>query len=151
MKTMQAEHSKQHDKSSTISTILRSSTKKIVINSKMLATQLKFCLPPYRQYSIGVTTGVAFCGVVGHPQRHEYTVIGQKVNMAARLMMSFPNTVVCDESTQTKSGLATSQFSLQPPVTLKGISNPEKIYTLLTERYTYMYMYMCMYNIMYTI
>ena len=24
-------------------------------------------------YAIGVTTGVAFCGVVGHPQRHEYT------------------------------------------------------------------------------
>ena len=24
-------------------------------------------------HSIGVTTGVAFCGVVGHPQRHEYT------------------------------------------------------------------------------
>ncbi len=24
-------------------------------------------------FSIGVTTGVAFCGVVGHPQRHEYT------------------------------------------------------------------------------
>ena len=27
----------------------------------------------HRQYSIGVTTGVAFCGVVGHPLRHEYT------------------------------------------------------------------------------
>lgn len=26
-----------------------------------------------QHYSIGVTTGVAFCGVVGHPQRHEYT------------------------------------------------------------------------------
>lgn len=24
-------------------------------------------------YSIGVTTGVAFCGVVGHQERHEYT------------------------------------------------------------------------------
>lgn len=88
----------------------------------------------HRQYSIGVTTGVAFCGVVGHPQRHEYTVIGQKVNMAARLMMGFPGAVVCDESTKTKSGLATSQFTLQPPVTLKGITNPENIYAFLTER-----------------
>ena len=26
-----------------------------------------------QHYSVGVTTGVAFCGVVGHPQRHEYT------------------------------------------------------------------------------
>ena len=88
-----------------------------------------------RQYSIGVTTGVAFCGVVGHPQRHEYTVIGQKVNMAARLMMSFRDAVVCDENTQAKSGLAASQFTLQPPVTLKGIANPENIYQLLTDRY----------------
>ena len=33
-------------------------------------------IPPYffcSHFSIGVTTGVAFCGVVGHPQRHEYT------------------------------------------------------------------------------
>ena len=83
---------------------------------------------------MGVTTGVAFCGVVGHPQRHEYTVIGQKVNMAARLMMAFPDNVVCDESTKTKSGLAASQFVLQPPVALKGITNPKNVYTFLTER-----------------
>ena len=96
-----------------------------------------FNITTLRQYSIGVTTGVAFCGVVGHPQRHEYTVIGQKVNMAARLMMKFPNAVVCDETTHTKSGLGSSQFSLEPPVDLKGITNPEKIYRFLTERYIY--------------
>ena len=84
---------------------------------------------------VGVTTGVAFCGVVGHPQRHEYTVIGQKVNMAARLMMAFPSSVVSDETTKTKSGLAPSQFVLQPPVCLKGITNPENVYKFLTERY----------------
>ena len=89
-----------------------------------------------RRYSIGVTTGVAFCGVVGHPQRHDYTVIGQKVNMAARLMVHFPNRVTCDESTRTKSGLADSQFTLEPlePEELKGITNPENVYTFLIER-----------------
>ena len=31
------------------------------------------CLFCNRRFSIGVTTGIAFCGVVGHTQRHEYT------------------------------------------------------------------------------
>lgn len=62
------------------------------------------------------------------------TVIGQKVNMAARLMMMFPNTITCDETTKTKSNINLSQFSLAPPVKLKGISNPENIYTFSTER-----------------
>ena len=43
--------------------------------------------------SIGVTTGPTYCGVVGHYHRHEYTVIGRKVNMAARLMMHYPGKV----------------------------------------------------------
>uniref|UniRef100_A0A2K5V424 Adenylate cyclase 10 n=1 Tax=Macaca fascicularis TaxID=9541 RepID=A0A2K5V424_MACFA len=40
--------------------------------------------------SIGVASGIVFCGIVGHTVRHEYTVIGQKVNIAARMMMYYP-------------------------------------------------------------
>lgn len=54
--------------------------------------------------------------------------------MAARLMMKFPNCVTCDESTMSKSNLPESQFTLSPPVTLKGISNPENIYKFTTEK-----------------
>jgi hypothetical protein len=37
--------------------------------------------------SVGVATGIAFCGVVGHPGgRREYTVLGDIVNLSARLM-----------------------------------------------------------------
>ncbi|CAN0429922.1 unnamed protein product [Discosporangium mesarthrocarpum] len=36
--------------------------------------------------SVGITTGEAFCGVVGSKTRKEYTVLGDSVNLAARLM-----------------------------------------------------------------
>jgi len=36
--------------------------------------------------SIGVTTGRAFCGDVGNSQRREYAMVGDIVNLSARLM-----------------------------------------------------------------
>ena len=56
------------------------------------------------------------------------TVIGQKVNMAARMMTNFPGCITCDETTKSKSYMSADQFTLVTPVTLKGISNPESIY-----------------------
>ncbi|XP_071950991.1 adenylate cyclase type 10-like isoform X2 [Antedon mediterranea] len=81
-----------------------------------------------KQVSIGVTTGKVFCGVVGHPSRHEYTVIGPRVNMAARLMMNYPSKLSCDESTCTRSKIQMSHFEDLPAVTLKGMENPGKIF-----------------------
>jgi class 3 adenylate cyclase len=52
--------------------------------------------------SIGVTTGAAFCGVVGGRVRREYTVLGDTVNLAARLMqysMSHAKGIYCDSAT----------------------------------------------------
>jgi class 3 adenylate cyclase len=50
--------------------------------------------------SVGITTGVVFCGVVGSATRKEYTVLGDTVNLSARLMQyAFINGggVVCDQ------------------------------------------------------
>ncbi|XP_078349307.1 adenylate cyclase type 10-like isoform X2 [Oculina patagonica] len=76
--------------------------------------------------SIGVTTGRAFCGVVGHRDRHEYTVIGRKVNMAARLMVNYPGVLSCDDDTYKsgKSKLKKEDFVILPFVKLKGIAEP---------------------------
>ncbi|XP_063178079.1 adenylate cyclase type 10-like [Chroicocephalus ridibundus] len=60
--------------------------------------------------SVAVTRGTMFCGVTGHPLRHEYTVLGQKVNLAARMMVHYPGLVSCDAVTYAASWLPASYF-----------------------------------------
>lgn len=66
-----------------------------------------------------MTTGLTYCGVVGHPVRCEYTVIGRKVNMAARLMCAYPNMISCDQETNYNSRLNSRFFQKLPNRTLK--------------------------------
>merc|ERR1711965_926189 len=53
--------------------------------------------------SSGVTTGKVFCGLVGSEMRCEYALIGDVVNMAARLMASTKDEIRCDVETYTRS------------------------------------------------
>lgn len=46
-----------------------------------------------KSVTVGVTTGMTYCGVVGHILRREYTVIGTSVNKAARLMVAYKDKV----------------------------------------------------------
>ncbi|XP_053470608.1 adenylate cyclase type 10-like isoform X2 [Ictalurus furcatus] len=78
--------------------------------------------------SIGVTTGLVYCGVVGHQLRNEYTVMGNKVNLAARLMIYYPGIVSCDWETKNYSGLPCCCFKEEIEKDLKGVSDPGKIY-----------------------
>ncbi|XP_045516719.1 adenylate cyclase type 10-like isoform X6 [Pieris brassicae] len=85
------------------------------------------------EVSIGVTTGQVYCGVVGHPLRREFTVIGAVVNKAARFMCGFRNKITCDEATYVKSKMSSNGFTLQPSIELKGINTPGKIYEYTEE------------------
>ncbi|XP_014816193.1 PREDICTED: LOW QUALITY PROTEIN: adenylate cyclase type 10 [Calidris pugnax] len=78
--------------------------------------------------SVAVTSGTTFCGVIGHPLRHEYTVIGQKVNLAARMMGHYPGLVSCDAVTYAASRLPPYYFRELPEREMKGISQPGPVY-----------------------
>ncbi|KAJ8667553.1 hypothetical protein QAD02_009216 [Eretmocerus hayati] len=81
-----------------------------------------------RTVSVGVTTGMTYCGVVGHVLRREYTVIGMAVNKAARLMCAYEDKVVCDRDSFLLSHLEAKHFILQEEKFLKGITSAGPVY-----------------------
>jgi class 3 adenylate cyclase len=75
--------------------------------------------------SIGVTTGTAFCGVVGSSgNRREYTVLGDVVNLSARLMQraGADNVHVYTDSETSRAACAQNhlQFMALDPIMVKG-------------------------------
>lgn len=77
--------------------------------------------------SIGVTTGLAFCGSVGSKKRREYTLMGDVVNLAARLMQAAKNDILCDEPTA-KAAMSRLNFQPLAPLKVKGKEKPVEVY-----------------------
>ena len=82
---------------------------------------------------IGIATGPVYAGLRGSPSRCDYGLIGDVVNLSARLTTDAATPAVCDASTRTAArGLLA--FEALEPVRLKGKATAVKRYRPLGER-----------------
>ncbi|OQR99101.1 hypothetical protein ACHHYP_07455 [Achlya hypogyna] len=83
--------------------------------------------------SIGITSGPAFCGSIGSAVRAEYAVVGDTINLSARLMsLASPGRILCDEATQ--SATATLfEFDQGSQVLVKGKGTTITVYRVYRD------------------
>jgi class 3 adenylate cyclase len=73
---------------------------------------------------IGIATGSVVAGCIGAENRSDYTVVGEKVNLAARLCSTAAaGQIIVDAETQEKTS-ALGVFEKLEPLTLKGFAQP---------------------------
>jgi class 3 adenylate cyclase len=87
---------------------------------------------------VGITTGKVFCGEAGCDVRREYTLSGDRVNLAARLMQAAEKElgpdggVIVDQETHAIAHLSLSDdecaFELLEPMKVKGKAQPVTVY-----------------------
>lgn len=72
---------------------------------------------------IGLASGSVFAGIVGTPQRHEYTVMGQTVNLAARLFDAARLGELLLPATTYQAVRQLVDAEPMPPLRLKGFAH----------------------------
>lgn len=98
--------------------------------------------------SCGVTTGTAFCGVVGGRGRREYSVLGDMVNLSARLMQYSKTTgagITIDTDTAEAAQAHPNPycrifFSRISEITVKGKSKPITIWQPMLKSFKHQHL-----------
>jgi class 3 adenylate cyclase/tetratricopeptide (TPR) repeat protein len=89
------------------------------------ALELRQAAPDVR---IGIAGGQMRCGAYGSGQRRTYGVLGDKTNLAARLMgLAETGAIVCDDTIY-RQARRQWQFVALPPVRVKGKAGPIAVY-----------------------
>jgi class 3 adenylate cyclase len=77
--------------------------------------------------AVGVASGRLFCGVRGSAARREWAIVGDRMNLAARLMRAAGSGVLCDDTTALAAA-ARLRFEALAPVALKGKARPVPVF-----------------------
>jgi adenylate cyclase len=96
---------------------------------------------PSLRVGVGINTGVALAGAIGPPERQEYTVVGNTVNLAARidgLNKQFPNhDILISNWTYEALGSHRNQFVLFSlgEVSVRGRFEPIQIWSVVSRKH----------------
>lgn len=94
-------------------------------------------LPDWRlSQRIGISYSYVFAGYVGASWRHEYTVMGDEVNLAARLMAAAKDGHVLVNENVRRQTEAVAELKPEGEVELKGKSQPVPIFAVTRLRTT---------------
>jgi class 3 adenylate cyclase/tetratricopeptide (TPR) repeat protein len=86
------------------------------------------------QQRIGIAAGTVFAGILGTVARHEYTVMGETVNLAARLLDAAEDGDILLTSRVQQMAQHVAEAQPLPPLALKGLAQPVPAFLALRER-----------------